>query len=112
MGDFTFVTTHRALTTDDYWFDLDEYRRGPQSLLIAHLRFDRFTPSLMKRVLKQWASFRKCVTAPVFALGEVDDNKWVRFVTLLGFKFSKQVICANGATRRLFTHLVSKDGNA
>jgi hypothetical protein len=46
---FEYVCTHRALTTDDYWFDLDEYRRGQDTFLLAHLRFDRFTPSIMKR---------------------------------------------------------------
>lgn len=110
MIGFEYVGTHRALTTDDYWFDLDEYRRGQDTLLLAHLRFDCFTPSILKRVLQQWSSFRKCVTAPVFALGEVDDEKWARFVSLLGFRFSQQVTCANGETRRLYVHL--KDGNA
>lgn len=110
MDGFEFVCTHRALTTDDYWFDLEEYRRGQDTLLLAHLRFDRFTASILKRVKQQWSTFRKCVTAPVFALGEVDDEKWERFVSLLGFRFCKQVICLNGETRRLFLHLV--DGNA
>jgi hypothetical protein len=107
---FEYVFTHRALTTDDYWFDLDEYRRGQETLLAAHIRFDRFTPSVLKNVLKQWRVFRQCVTAPLIAIGEVDDEKWERFVTLLGFRFLKQVICINGKQRRLFIHTIS-DGN-
>lgn len=109
-GDFAFVCSHRALTTDHYWFDLDEYRRGQEAFLLAHLRFDRFTPSIMKTVMRQWALFRQCVKAPVFALGEVDDEKWARFVSLLGFRYLRHVDCINGASRRLYLHLV--DGHA
>jgi hypothetical protein len=109
VSDFEFVCSHRALTSDHYWFDLDEYRRGQDTFLLAHLRFDRFTPSIMRRVLREWSVFRKCVTAPLFALGEVDDEKWARFVSLLGFRFHQQVHCINGATRRLFIHT---DGHA
>lgn len=109
--DFEYVCTHNALTTDDLWFALDEYRRGQDVFLFAHIRFERFTPSVLKRVLKQqWPAFRQCVTAPLFAVGEVDDEKWERFVTLLGFRFSHQALCANGETRRLFIH--TADGNA
>lgn len=111
MGDFEYARTHRALTTDAYWFDLDEYRRGQDTFLLAHLRFDKWTPSVFKRVLKEWIAFRQCVTAPVFALGEVDDDKWARFVSRLGFRFHQQVNCINGTSRRLFIHL-PQDGNA
>jgi hypothetical protein len=107
---FQYVRTHRALTTDDYWFDLDEYERGQDKLLAVHLRFDRFTPSIMKNVIHQWRVFRQCVTAPVTAIGEVDDEKWERFVTRLGFRYCKEVICINGKKRRLFIHTIS-DGH-
>lgn len=110
VSDFEFVCSHPALIDPDYKFELDEYRSGKDTFLLAHLRFWRFSPSIMKRVLQQWSTFRKCVTAPVFALGEVDDEKWERFVSLLGFKFCTQVNCINGASRRLFVNTL--DGNA
>jgi hypothetical protein len=110
MEEFEFVGTHRVITTDDYWCDIDEYRRGQEVFLLGHIRFNNFTPSALKRLLAQWRVFRQCVTAPVFALGEVDDEKWARFVSLLGFRFLRKVNCINGASRRLFIHIV--DGHA
>lgn len=102
MDGFQYVRTHRALTTDTYWLDLDEYRRGQDALLAAHVRFERFSPSIMKSVIVGWRAFRQCVSAPVVAIGEVDDEKWERFVTRLGFRYFKEVICINGKKRRLF----------
>jgi hypothetical protein len=108
---FEYVCTHRALTTDAYWFDLDEYKRGQDTLLAAHIRFDYFTPSVLKDALRVWRAFRQCVTAPVIAIGEVDDAKWERFVTLFGFRYCKEAVCINGKKRRLFIHTIS-DGHA
>lgn len=118
MDGFTLASQHRALTTEDYWFDIDVFRRGQDTLLLAHLRFASFSPSIFRRVKHEWQAFRQCVAAPVFALGEVDDDKWARFVTHLGFRFSRQVICNNGESRRLFVHVQPgcepqfKDGDA
>ena len=38
-------------------------------------------PSVLKSLLKNWSLLRQCVKAPLFALAEVDDDKWARFVT-------------------------------
>jgi hypothetical protein len=95
---------HDALTDADYCFEIDEYRRGPDQMLLAHLRVFRWSPSVLKSLLKHWAQLRQCVKAPLFASGEVDDDKWRRFVTLLGFEPLEHVKCENGETRLLFIH--------
>jgi hypothetical protein len=109
--DFEFVCTHRILTTEYFWFDLEEYKRGQDTFLLVHLRFSKWSPQAFKQTRKVWTAFRQCVTAPIFALGETDDEKWARFVSLLGFRFHTQVNCLNGCTRRLFIHVV-QDGHA
>jgi hypothetical protein len=110
MDDFSYICTHHVQRTEDYWCCIDEYRRGQDVFLLGHIRFYRFSPSALKSLLANWRVFRQCVTAPIFALGEVDDEKWARFVSLLGFRFLRRVDCINGESRRLFLHLV--DGHA
>jgi hypothetical protein len=81
-------------------------------MLLVHLRFakragtDRssFSTSIMKRVLRDWAWFRECVSAPLFAFGETDDSKWERFVSLLGFKSLNTDVVWEGKSRRLYVH--------
>ena len=48
---------------------------------LAHLRVFRWSPSVLKSLLKNWSLLRQCVKAPLFALAEADDDKWARFVT-------------------------------
>jgi hypothetical protein len=104
--DFEFIERHRALTDNDYWFEIDEYVRGGDQLLLAHIRVARWSPSVCKRIDKQWAIFRQCVTAPLFACGELDDDKWARFVSRLGFEPFQIVTCLDGEQRRLFIHRI------
>ena len=105
MGDFEFVTRHRVLTYPEYWFEIDEYQRGQDQMLLAHIRFAKFTPSIMKRVLRDWKIFREFVEAPLFAFGETDDAKWERFVTILGFRPLSTNVVWEGKPRRLFLHV-------
>jgi capsular polysaccharide biosynthesis protein len=44
-------------------------------------RVFRWSPSVLKSLLKNWSLLRNRVKAPLFALAEVDDDKWARFVT-------------------------------
>jgi hypothetical protein len=109
-ADFEFITKHNAITTPDYCFEIDEYRRqragtrGGDQLLLAHISVARWSPSVCKRIDQQWVLFRQCVTAPLFACAEVADDKWERFVSRLGFKPYQLVTCENGELRRLFIH--------
>lgn len=100
---FDFITRHCVREHPDFRFEIDQYQRtdGTQFLL-AHIRVHRFSPSVLKRIDREWEILRTCITAPLFACGEVDDSKWERFVSRLGFRPLQTVICNNGETRRLF----------
>jgi hypothetical protein len=107
--DFDFVSRHSILKNPEYWFEIDEYVRGQDQLLLAHLRIAKWTPSVLKRIDRDWRVFRECVTAPLFAHAEIDDRKWERFVSRLGFRFLCNVVGTNGETRRMF---ISRINNA
>lgn len=110
-SDFEFVTRHDALDTEDFQFDLDEYRRASgEQFLLAHILVKRWSPSVCKRIREQWRVFRQCVSLPIFATPKVDDASWRKFVGMLGFEYLQDTICNNGAQRPIFIHVI-KDAN-
>jgi len=103
---FEFIRRHDMRRTDDYWCELDEYRREDgQQFLLAHIRVYRWSPSVCKQLIREFRTFRSICNAPLFACPEVADEKWVKFVSLLGFKPLQDVICNNGELRPLFIQI-------
>jgi hypothetical protein len=104
---FELVTRHRLYTSDDFFFEVDQYGRveGDQ-LLIAHLRVERWSPSVCRECHRIWDAFRTCVTAPVFCYGEVDDDKFSRFVSSFGYQPFQIVPCLDGEQRWLYIHRI------
>lgn len=101
---FEFICRHDAHRTDDYWFEIDEYKRGEDQFLLVHLQFFKWSPAVYKRLIHDWRSFRTVVTAPLFACPRVDDEKLRKFVTKTGWRFLQDITCDNGETRPLFIH--------
>ena len=101
-----FVQRHNVHRTDDYWFELDEYRDGERTMLLAHIQFFHWTPAAFKRALRDWRLFRKHVTAPLFACPKEADEKWRKFVTLTGFRPLQDILCEDGETRPLYIHTI------
>jgi hypothetical protein len=107
LNDFAFVQRHPIQITDDYWCEIDEYRTaGGEQFLLAHIRVVHWSPSVCKRLIREFKTFRTVCRAPLYACPEVADAKWVKFVSLLGFKPLQDVICNNGAQRPLFIHSI------
>lgn len=111
MNEFPRVAVHEIVSSPEYEAHIDEHRRGQDTFLLMHIRVHSFSPATFKKIKTQWRLLRQCVTAPLFALAEVDDEKWERFVSHLGFKFLQEVICENGESRRLFIHVVQPPCN-
>jgi hypothetical protein len=105
-ADWTHVANHTLVNCPEYLWELDEYC-GPndEQMLFAHIKILRITPSLLKRMRETYRQFRHYVQAPLFAVGETDDDKWERFISYFGFKYLQDVICVNGEKRRLFVSL-------
>ncbi len=101
------VARYLAHKTDDVTFQLEEYRdeQGHQ-MLLAHLDVHQWSLSALRRIKRDWALFRTIVTAPLFASPMQDDPKWVRFVTLMGWRPFSMVLCHDGIERPLYIHTV------
>jgi hypothetical protein len=106
LVDFELVKRHRLYTSDDFWFEVDEYSRLGDQLLIAHVRIVRWSPAVRRECHRVWNAFRACVTQPIFTLGIEDDKKFERFVRSFGYRPFHNVTCENGETRRLFIHTI------
>jgi hypothetical protein len=102
-SDFEFIKRYTVIDYPEYWIELDEYRtpQGEQFMLV-HTRFAEFSKALLKRFEHEWRTLRACVPGFLFCIGEVDDDKFERFVARQGFKFFRNVVCTNGIARRLF----------
>lgn len=95
-----------VLDTPDYYFAVEEFRRGADQMLFVHLTVHNWKVSVFKQIIQQFRAFREFVVCPLYAVAGVEDiEKWEAFVTYLGFKFLTNVICENGAERRLFIHI-------
>lgn len=99
---FEFAARHRLHTCDDFIFEVDQFTRGIDQFLIAHLRAFRWSASVFKQMLSLWPAHRIMLRGPVFALGEHDDHKWRRFVSHFGFTPHLPVVCENGQPRLLY----------
>lgn len=94
----------------EFKFELSEHRSDEDAqMLFVHLVVHKWSKSTLHEMLRVFSTFRQCVSAPLFAIGIIDDDKWERFVTRFGFKPFQNVICENGELRRLYMNL--KDTN-
>lgn len=105
---FQYIHCHEVIDHPEYVCLIDEYRHGETQFLLAHIGFSEFSPSVFKRLLREWATFRSVVTAPLYAACDDGDfQKWQRFVSHLGFKPTGVVLpCENGELRELFLSVV------
>jgi hypothetical protein len=103
------VSRWTAHDTEDCTFELDEYRDDAgKQMLLAHLRVHKWSPEALKRIRHDWRVFRSVVTAPLYASPMQDDPKWIKFVTLMGWRPFSKVLCQDGIERPLFIHTVGK----
>jgi hypothetical protein len=102
------VAQHVAHDTDYCKFEIEEYRTDEgHPMLLAHLHVKQWSPSALKKIRHDWKVFRQHITAPLFATPMVDDDKWRKFVTLMGWRPTGQmVLCRDGIERPIYIHTV------
>jgi hypothetical protein len=109
---FEFYAEHDLSKSPEYQSVLHELRdeQGSQMLVIhMDVNASLFSPSVLKRMVAEFATLRSCTDAPIFAIEDnPDDDKWGRYVGHMGFEFSSRVDCTDGRSRRCF---VSKKKN-
>lgn len=102
MG-FEFYAEHELSVSPEYHSVLHELRDGEKQMLAIHMDVFRFSPSVMKRMIREFAALRSCTDAQIFAIEpNPDDAKWQRYVSRMGFEFSSRVECTDGLSRRVF----------
>ena len=85
----------------DTWIETQELESG-QTLNFFHCEVFYWRPSTLKRMITQWRIFRTHVPQALFCQGEVDDEKWAKFIHHFGFKYLTTVPCTDGKERRIF----------
>lgn len=108
---FKFAAKHVVPSPPEWRAVIDEYRRGDEQKLVAHIDFFKFTPSVFKNYLAWWKLFRLVVKAPLFASGRVDDAKFERWCRLSGFVPIREVVCNDGSKRRIFIHTIQDNSS-
>ena len=103
-----FLKRYVAHEDEDCELLLDEYRDAEgHQMLLTHLRVHNWSRETLKRFVRDWALFRTHITAPLYATPMVDDPKWRKFVSLVGFRpTGQQVLCHDGIERPLYIHTV------
>lgn len=102
---WTLVSEQKLIDCPEYLFELEEYRCGEKQMVFVHLHVWKWSKGLLKRLQDVFAKFRECVPGPIFTAGTHDDDKFLRFVSLFGWKPFTTIPCTDGKTRRLFIHI-------
>jgi hypothetical protein len=97
------VASYRVTDCPEYLWELDEHR-GPsgEQMMFAHLKVRKWSKSTLALMRERFRQFRECVSTPLYAIGDVEDAKYVKFLRHFGFEPLTEVICENGERRRLF----------
>lgn len=112
QADFEFFKRYVARKTDDYLFELDEYRRPTDdaTMIIVHFRVNRWAPSVLKRMKREWSIFRTVYKDDLYASPAYDQPKWHKMVRAFGFKLLTHVRCLDGRLRPMYLNRIS-DGH-
>lgn len=103
MNGFKFHERYPLVKCPEYESVLDEFRCDNEQMLLMHIDVFRYSPSVRKRMDREWRCLRACTDALIFAIEpEPDDEKWERFVKPFGFVFSSRIPCTDGRSRRVF----------
>lgn len=103
---------HTLVDDDEYRSVLQELRDGEQQMLLIHMDVFKFSPTVMKRMVRDFNALRQCTDTPIFAIEPTPDNgMWHRYVSHMGFEFSSHVDCTDGETRRCYVSTNKKKNN-
>lgn len=110
VANWSQTAIHIIVDNPSYLFRLEEYRTDAgDQMLFVHMDVRQWNKSALQQMLREFSCFREHVTCPLYALGLSEDDKWLRFISKFGFVLLlDDVICENGAKRRLFVNLKEK----
>lgn len=82
-------------------YHIEETNEG-QQMTFVHLDVFYISPSIMREMLRLWPVIQKHMNCVTFCLGEVDDEKFDKFVSRFGWRYLRPIPCTDGRTRRLY----------
>lgn len=100
-----FVRQHPIVQYPEYRCEMDEYADPDRTVLVAHVRFNKFSRSLYRRFRHEWFTFRLSTNHLIFAweTDTPDAKKYDHFMSPLGFRYTgRDILCQNGVHRRLY----------
>ena len=108
-ADWQFMGEWTVVERPEYISEIGEYRRGEDQMVFLHMKIHKFSPRVLKQALADFKLLREFVTCPLYACGEVDDDKFEKWCRLFGFQYLSTALCTDGKQRRIFINF--KDGN-
>lgn len=104
------IAEYIVLDNPEYELALEEFRNCPHQMVFIHLWVKQdWSLKLLKRFKHEFAVLRKHVTCPLFAGAIDDDDKWVKFIELFGFKPLTEFTDTDGRRRRIYWHQIDHD---
>jgi len=87
-----------VITTDYYII----YTEDVNGLLFVHMDVLKWTKSIKKEFSKDWNDWARKQKQPIYAMPFIDDEKMIKFVSMIGFKLIENHNCLDGITRKLY----------
>ena len=76
----------------DYKFYIEEH----EGLPFMHCDVYNWSPTVFKKLKKDWNSFTELHGGPLFCCKEVETTGYLKFIAALGFKLFRQVVSLKG----------------
>jgi hypothetical protein len=101
---FEFFQEHPLVSHPEYSSVLHELRdEHDNQMLVIHMDVHKFSPSVLKRMMREFKVLRSCTNTPIFAFEpSPDDKKWEHYVELMGFSYLMIDKCSDSLSRRCF----------
>lgn len=82
--------------------DYTVYFENYNGLTIIHCDCYRWTKETKRSLTEDWLKLQSIHRNPIYAIHEIDDDKHLKFITMMGFEFNNDFVGVDGKQRQLF----------
>lgn len=87
-----------VINSEDYVVYLEYY----QGLTIIHCDCFKWSKQVKQSLSSDWEQLVKIHRKPIYAIHEIDDNKHLKFLSMMGFEYNNSFVGTDGKERQLF----------
>jgi hypothetical protein len=87
-----------VIMSEDYTVFLEYY----QGLSIVHCDCYKWSKDVKRQLTEDWNKLVSIHRKPIYAIHEIDDEKHLKFLTMMGFSLNNNFVGADGKERQLF----------